>query len=113
MLNSTTTINYKGITLNLQFGAWAIEKYADEMAKVIVAYPDLDINNFGEISATTIITVGYWNHCFETNFPRIYDWSDFYWYTKNRMETEPASQELRNIFDLFMNIQDEHLKTKL
>lgn len=111
MINSTTTIDFKGITLTLQFGPWAIEKFADEMAKLEQACPDLDIHSFGEISATTILMCGYWNHCFETNFPRIYNWSDFYSYTKARLVTRIASEELRTIFNLFIQIQEEYLKT--
>jgi hypothetical protein len=110
MINSTTTINFKGITLPLQFGAWAVEKYADEMSKLVTACPDIDIHSFGEISATTIIMCGYWNHCFETNFPRIYNWLDFYEHTKSRLVTRIASEELKTIFNLFMQKQEEYLK---
>lgn len=111
MINSTTTINFKGITLTLQFGAWAIEKYADEMSKLVSAYPDIDPRSFGTLSATTIIMCGYWNHCFETNFPRIYNWADFYPYINSRLVTKTASEELKAIFNLFISIQEEYLKT--
>lgn len=110
MIGSTTTLNFKGITLTLQFGSWAVEKFAEEMSRIATAYPDIDIYSFGEISATTILTVGYWNHCFETKFPRIYNWEDFYWHTKARLVTRIASEELKSIFDLFIKVQDEYLK---
>jgi hypothetical protein len=111
MVENTTTIDFNGITLTLKFGPWAIAKFADEMSQVILKYPDFDIKAFGEISAATILSCGHWNHCFEADFfPRIYNWEDFYKYVKPRLDTD-NSEQLKSIFNLFMKLQEEYLKT--
>lgn len=104
MHENTSTIDFNGIQLSLKLTPFALEKYGQEMAELLKAYPD-DWQTYGApCSAAALVYWGHHEHCKETDFPMIYSIDDFIAWAANRMKTEDGAIEIGNLHLLYVKL---------
>lgn len=102
---NTTTIDFNGIQLSIVLTPFALQKYGEEMARLINAYP----NNPEYLPPCSTATLAYWGryeHCLVNDLPMIYSIDDFIIWAGKKLKTEAGALQVAELHLLYTKLAE-------